>query len=157
LRNALDSARGDRFLVLNADSYVPFALQDLLAFHERGGWKASLLSVQMNDAGRFGLLSLDGAGRILAFREKQAGSSGPVNAGVYLIERDILAALPVNVPLSLERDVMPALAARGELGALLVPGPFLDIGTPEDYVRAEDFFGGLTDDTSSFSKDARSR
>lgn len=157
LRNALDSARGDRFLVLNADSYLPFNLQDLLAFHETGGWKASLLSAQMNDAGRYGLLSLGGGGRILDFCEKKPGSSGPVNAGVYLIERDILAALPQHTQLSLEKDVMPGLAARGELGAMVVTGSFLDIGTPEDYARAEDFLGGLCGSKVSPSSDARSR
>jgi NDP-sugar pyrophosphorylase family protein len=42
---------------------------------------------------------------------------------------------------SLERDVLPALAAEGRLAALPIEGEFYDIGTPEGWERAERRFG----------------
>jgi NDP-sugar pyrophosphorylase family protein len=60
------------------------------------------------------------------------GSSRHVNAGVYLLERSLVAALEPGRCSSLERDVLPGLAGRG-LHALEAAGPLLDIGTPEGY------------------------
>ena len=49
--------------------------------------------------------------------------------------------------MSLERDVLPAVADDGKLFGLELDGPFIDIGVPDDYRRLEadwpDLFGGL--------------
>ena len=76
-------------------------------------------------------------GRVRAFHEK-AGPEGPglINAGVYLIERAALAALPRGRALSLERDVFPRWLADGLCGVVSA-GPCIDIGTPESYARAQ--------------------
>ncbi|MBF0354917.1 MAG: nucleotidyltransferase family protein [Alphaproteobacteria bacterium] len=143
LRHVLGQTGHESLLVLNADSYIPFSLKDFSAFHRQGKWKTSLVSVFLKDAGRFGLLEIAPTGQVRSFKEKAAGSSGFINAGIYLIERELLAALPENVPLSLERDILPTLTAPGQLGAMCVPGPFIDIGIPEDFARAESFLAGL--------------
>jgi NDP-sugar pyrophosphorylase family protein len=48
--------------------------------------------------------------------------------------------IPPQGASSLERDVLPRLAAAGGLVGLTVPGDFFDIGTPEDWARAEAHF-----------------
>ncbi len=42
-----------------------------------------------------------------------------------------------TAPCSLERDVLPGLAAKDLIDGCVVEGPFIDIGIPEDFERAQ--------------------
>jgi len=64
-----------------------------------------------------------------------AGTAGVINAGVYVYDRRLLDELTAHC--SLERDVMPVLAARGALRGTVAEGYFRDIGIPEDLARAD--------------------
>jgi D-glycero-D-manno-heptose 1,7-bisphosphate phosphatase len=72
----------------------------------------------------------------VAFHERSPlGSPGAINAGVYVLRRGILDDLGENC--SLERDVLPHLAARGALRGSVLDGWFIDIGVPADFARAQ--------------------
>ena len=88
------------------------------------------------DTGRYGTVRVDSTGRVLGFTEK-AGASGPglINAGVYVFNRAIFEHIPEG-PVSLEKNVFPFILDRG-IYALEQRGMFIDIGTPEDYARAQ--------------------
>ena len=58
-----------------------------------------------------------------------------INAGVYRFDRRLLDDL--SPACSLETDILPRLAARGVLRGTVGEGYFRDIGTPEDYARAQ--------------------
>ena len=77
-------------------------------------------------------------GTIARFVEKDEGWSGPawVNGGAYAFAPALWRQLPEGAS-SLERDVLPRLAARGLLRGCRCEGRFWDIGTPEDWERAE--------------------
>jgi D,D-heptose 1,7-bisphosphate phosphatase len=60
----------------------------------------------------------------------------PINAGVYLMRKAILSRIG-SMPCSLERDVLPVLAKEGLVEGCVVEAPFIDIGTPEDFDRAQ--------------------
>lgn len=137
LRHALAATQGETLLALNGDSMTPFDLSDFLDFHERGGWTVSLAAVAMKDCARFGRLELTSGCGVLSFLEKQDSKAGVINAGIYLIERGVLAGLPESQCLSFEQDVLEPLARQGKLGAFPCPGPFIDIGTPESLAAAE--------------------
>ena len=79
-------------------------------------------------------------GAVLAFDEK-GSRAGPgwINAGVYFIRRRMLETIPPIIPISLEREVFPAWIGRG-LHGYAAGGRFLDIGTPETYAQADEFF-----------------
>jgi NDP-sugar pyrophosphorylase family protein len=78
------------------------------------------------------------AGRVDRFVEKDEGFRGPawVNGGQYAVSPLLWRHLPAGAS-SLERDVLPGLAAKGLLAGSEVEGRFWDIGTPEDHARAE--------------------
>ena len=85
---------------------------------------------------RYGTIQVGPDGRVSGFAEKaDAATDGLVNAGVYLFNRRILEYIPEG-PSSLERDVFPKLLNQG-IFALEQQGVFIDIGTPEDYARAQ--------------------
>jgi NDP-sugar pyrophosphorylase family protein len=79
---------------------------------------------------------MDRTGRITGFLEKTgANLPGVINAGVYAFNREIFDHIPEG-PSSLEKDIFPRILTRG-VYALEVQGMFIDIGTPEDYARAQ--------------------
>jgi NDP-sugar pyrophosphorylase family protein len=77
-------------------------------------------------------------GRVSRFVEKDESFSGAawVNGGQYAFSQELWRHLPAGAS-SLERDVLPRLAAAGRLIGSECPGRFWDIGTPEEFERAE--------------------
>jgi len=140
LRHALPHLRERTILLLNGDSYCEVDLAGLVAFHEESGGQATLTLTQVADISRYGRVGIGDRRRLLGFDEKSgARESGWINAGVYVLNREIIERIPVGQAVSLERDVLPDLvAARTAFG--FPGGRFIDIGTPESYAEAEAFF-----------------
>jgi D-glycero-alpha-D-manno-heptose 1-phosphate guanylyltransferase len=138
-RNALNRIQEDRCLVLNGDSYCRIDLRRLIETHLKRRASATLWLMPMDDCRRYGTVAIEKNDAISAFAEKSSkANAGLVNAGVYLMERSMIAGIPEGRAISLENDIFPGLIGRG-LCSVKGRGPFLDIGTPESYVIAESF------------------
>jgi D-glycero-D-manno-heptose 1,7-bisphosphate phosphatase len=121
-----------RFLLCNGDSLFDTNLAPLLAAAaaDPPGIPARLMVRHLEDASRYGVVTLDGD-CVAAFAERPSlETPGTINAGIYALRREILDRCPPAG--SLERDVLPALAAAGQLRASVGHGHFVDIGIPED-------------------------
>lgn len=124
------------FLVMNGDSFLELDFGELIRFHRGHNGLVSMAVRRVPDAARYGTVQLDGLNRVVGFREKiGAPVPGIVNGGVYVFRRAILENIP-DGPGSLEKDVFPRLLEHG-VYALEQRGMFIDIGTPEDYARAQ--------------------
>lgn len=140
---ALAAARGHvhgAALVVNGDTLAdcdPWLLEERR--WRNGAWGAMAL-YRVEDAASRGRVELSG-GKVARFVEKDANHRGPawVNGGVYAFAPWMWKRLPDGAG-SLERDLLPALAAEGRLEGLELPGRFWDIGTPEEWARAEEHF-----------------
>ncbi len=142
-------------LILNGDSYAEAVYADLLSAHSRPERRSglTLLAVRLDEGADYGALEIDGANRVLAFREK--GAAGPrwINAGVYAADREFFQALPDRA-FSLERDLFSEMAARGLIWAC--PGRFFfrDIGTPERLALAQEEFRWIRNRFPTEAKEA---
>jgi NDP-sugar pyrophosphorylase family protein len=137
-------SQSSNFLVMNGDSFLEFNCRELLRFHqEHGGW-ASIAVRRVPDAARYGTVHVDGQNRVVRFSEKLGTEEpGLVNGGVYVFNRAILRHIPEG-PVSLEKVVLPGLLEHGAF-ALEQNGMFIDIGTPEDYARAQALYHRLSE------------
>ncbi|PYY01667.1 MAG: nucleotidyltransferase [Acidobacteria bacterium] len=129
--------QGDaEFLVMNGDSFIQIDFHHLIATHHKHvGW-VTLASRKVDNASRYGLLRVDSDGWVRSFEEKSTDEiSGLVNAGVYVFQHAVLDHIPAG-PASLEKDVFPRLLKQG-VYSVAQDGIFIDIGTPEDYERAQ--------------------
>lgn len=135
--------RGEsEFLVMNGDSFVEIDLGQLIAFHRKTGCIATMAVLQMSDPSRYGTVQVGSGGRVIEFIEKtDSQSSGFVNAGVYVFDKAILQNIP-DGPASLEKDVFQKILDLG-VYAVEQHGVFIDIGTPQDYERAQKSFDRL--------------
>jgi NDP-sugar pyrophosphorylase family protein len=136
-------AKTSQFMVMNGDSFLELDLQQLIRFHMECGGVASIAVRRVADAARYGTVHVDEHLRVVRFSEKMGiREPGLINGGVYVFNRDVVYAIP-DGPSSLEKDVLPHLLKRGVF-ALEQNGMFIDIGTPEDYARAQALCASLT-------------
>ena len=124
------------FLVMNGDSFLEIDLRQLIQFHRDRGALVSMAVVKVEDSSRYGTVQIESGQKVIGFLEK-AGSDGPglVNGGVYVFSPQVLQYIPDGRS-SLEKDVFPQLLGTG-VYAFEQNGMFIDIGTPEDYARAQ--------------------
>lgn len=129
----------DRFFMLNGDVLADMDLTAQLAQHERTGARATLALMPVEDPSAYGLVRRDDDLAVREFVEKPSPEeidTSLVNAGAYILEREVLDEMaPAGTRISIERDVFPALVGRG-LYAYEAHGYWMDIGTPERYLRA---------------------
>lgn len=141
VRLALRQARENAVFILNGDTFFGVDYPAMQAFHRQSGAQATLALKPLRDFDRYGEVTLDGEGRITAFREKRPCAEGLINGGVYLLQRDALAEMPERF--SLEKDYFEPKAESAGLAGFRSEGYFIDIGIPADYARAQrDFADG---------------
>jgi len=124
------------FLVMNGDSFLELDFRQFIRFHREHGGLISVAVRGVPDAARYGTVQMGTNHRVVGFIEKTGDQApGIVNGGVYLFNRAVLDHIPQG-PASFEKDVFPRILELG-VYALEQHGMFIDIGTPEDYARAQ--------------------
>lgn len=134
LGNCRDVVSG-RFACFNGDVITSLRMEDLIGLHQHNGGVGTLALWEVEDPTRFGIVGLDSTQRVTQFKEKPKATevfSNLINAGSYLLEEGVFDVMPSGSH-SLERDVFPVLAERGELNGLPFDGYFIDAGTPTSW------------------------
>lgn len=144
LRLALPLFESDTVLVMNGDSFCETNLGTFWTWHCAREAAATLRLIKVVDTRRYGRVQIDANGRVFGFDEKgDTSAPGWINAGIYLLKRHLLQAIPTSGAVSLEREIFPTWISRGLYGYQSA-GRFLDIGTPEAYAATEQFFAPET-------------
>ena len=127
-------------MILNGDSFCEVDLEAVWAWHESRASAATMVVTQVSDTARFGRVELDAEQRVRAFREKTGDTRpGWINAGLYLLDRTLIEAIPAGRAVSLERECFMDWVDEG-FWTHPTRAPFIDIGTPESYRNAAAFF-----------------
>jgi NDP-sugar pyrophosphorylase family protein len=119
---------------LNGDELLDVDFRALLAEHERGGAAATIVVAQVRSP--FGVVELNGDGRVTGFREAPLLEDW-VNSGVYVLGPEALERLPERG--DHETSTFPELAAEGKLCGFRHEGVWLTVNTPKDLRSAEEF------------------
>jgi mannose-1-phosphate guanylyltransferase len=140
IRNAAASLRSgpeDPVVVLNGDVLSGHDLGAQIDLHRKADAAVTLHLVEVPDPARFGCVPTDFDGRVTAFLEKTPNPvTSQINAGCYVFTRRYIDAMPAGTVLSVERETFPGLIEAGEtVMGYLESAYWLDVGTPEAYVR----------------------
>ncbi|HXG24964.1 MAG TPA: NDP-sugar synthase [Chthonomonadales bacterium] len=151
IRNAAALFPGEAVLVLNGDILTDFDLAGVIAFHRKQGAIATIALRAVERPHAFGVLDTDAEGRVRAWHEPTeeekkrvaqyngppTGGSDYINAGIYVLEPEAIACIPVGRAVSIEREIYPALIAEDAPVFGIAPeGYWMDIGRPEQYLAA---------------------
>lgn len=143
LRLAFPLIASDPVLVMNGDSYFKADILDFYNRHASAGAMTSIMLAQVANTGRYGRIEIHPDGSIVRFIEKDKDSGpGWINAGIYLISRDLIRNIPTCRSVSLEREILPQCIGEKFFG-FIHQGEFIDIGTPESYRQADAFMQTL--------------
>lgn len=134
LRNA-EGLFDKRILLMNGDTFSRIDYRDMLRFHNSN--KADLtMALAEGRSNRFGKVRLEGS-KIVGFVEKSEQETGYVNAGVYILERELINEIPKGKAYSIEKEFIPSLLGRAFLIGYRFDGQFIDIGEPESYANLQ--------------------
>ncbi|MDP3791561.1 MAG: sugar phosphate nucleotidyltransferase [Candidatus Omnitrophota bacterium] len=137
VKNARKKIRSRYFFVLNGDSYCKFNPLDFVKFHNKNKAVVSILLGQVSDGREYGIVELDRSLCIKSFNEKRSKAKKClVNVGVYIFDRQVFDLMPQRKRFSLERDFFPSLTG-GKTFGYPKSSFFIDIGTPERYIKAK--------------------
>jgi D-glycero-D-manno-heptose 1,7-bisphosphate phosphatase len=128
----------EQFFLVNGDSLFDFNWLALCPPANDAAWPGLVrMALAAGIAGtRYGRVGVEGR-QVLSFAAS-GPPDHPINAGVYLMRKAIVSRI-ATLPCSLERDILPQLAAEGLIEGTVVEAPFIDIGIPDDFQRAQDF------------------
>lgn len=133
--------KSDTFLVMNGDSFCDVDFDKLLDFHIGKSAIMTMVLARSDAIKDYGSITLDDSCRIQGFKEKVSSVSNKmVNAGIYLMQKDIFSYMSEGDVFSLEYDFFPRLT-ESECYGYLTGGELFDIGTPERYEKAKKIFG----------------
>lgn len=120
----------DTFLMINGDILCKVDLKDMLARHRRNKSLATIALTTIDDISPYGVVKLKGE-KIMGFIEKPSREKAPsnlINAGVYLLEPEVIDEIPKGSPAQIE-SLFEKLAGEEELYGYVYEGEWRDIGT----------------------------
>ena len=138
VKNA-ESLLAGRTVVFNGDVLSDLDLAEVLKQHEETGAKATIVLTPVENPSAYGLVETEVDGRVRQFLEKPSYDEitcDTINAGVYVLEPETLDFIPKGESYSFERGFFPNLLKDNiPFYAYVHRGYWIDIGTPEKYLR----------------------
>ncbi len=137
LRNYFDQT----FVVVYGDLLTNLNISSLVDFHKARLSLATMALYQVENPADCGIVEVDDEGRVLRFVEKPPPEiifTNLANAGVYVLESEVIDFIPDNTFYDFGDDLFPALLRSGRaLYGYQISDYLIDIGTMENYRRAE--------------------
>ncbi len=131
----------DSFLVFNGDIFTDIDLSAMIQLHRQHKAIASLALTPVDDPTIYGVVETDSRGRVKRFTEKPGWANvttNMINAGIYILEPDILSHITPNTFSMFERDVFPPLLQSGHaIYSYPSSDYWIDMGTPDKYLRLQ--------------------
>jgi mannose-1-phosphate guanylyltransferase len=148
--------REEPFLVLNGDILTNIDYAELIKRHTTNKKATATIALyRVEDPSRYGVAELAQDNRVIRFVEKPPLEKAPsnlINAGIYVLEPEIFDYIPSGKRVSIEREVFPRLAEEGKLYGYDFEGLWIDIGKPEDYLKANNLWLDVEIKTNQIGK-----
>ena len=141
IKNAQEQLGGGEgpFVVTNGDVLTGLDLREVIEAHQSSDALATITLTPVEDPTAYGLVEVDHRLWVKRFVEKPISDevrTSLINAGIYVLEREVLNMIPEGREVSIEREIFPELQAAGRLRAYISSAYWRDIGTPRSYLTA---------------------
>lgn len=129
----------EHFLVMNGDILTDLNYTDLFEEHVSNGNIFTVSSHVREHQIDYGVLEVDANSRLCGFNEKPK-TKYMVSMGVYMSSRRILDFIPEGQSYGFDNLMLDLIAANQPASVREFAGYWLDIGRPDDYMKAIDEF-----------------
>ncbi len=105
----------DWFFVSSSDLITDINLRKLLDFHFEKGSKITVAFSESEEVSHYGIATMDENSKLTRFVEKPCESeafSNIVNAGIYVVEKEVLAHVPPDVEFDFSKHLFPLLVQK---------------------------------------------
>jgi len=139
IKSAAEHLDGGPFVATNGDVLTGLDFAEVVEAHLNSGALATITLTSVEDPTAYGLVEVDHELKVTRFVEKPGSDeihTSLINAGIYVLEREVLNMIPEGREVSIEREVFPELQAMGKLRAYVSSAYWRDIGTPRSYLAA---------------------
>jgi len=137
-RRALPLLDAPVFLIVNGDTLCEIDLAPMIDAHERSGALATLALVANPNPGHYNGVLLDAADNVAGFVPR--GTPDPTwhFVGTQVVKASAFAQLPDGVPAETVAGIYREFVTTqpGSVRGWRVDVPFVDVGTPRDYLQA---------------------
>jgi mannose-1-phosphate guanylyltransferase len=127
------------FFVFNGDVLTEIDLTAMMQRHRAVRPKVSIALTPVEDPSIYGVVETDAGGMVKRFVEKPGRDEAVgnmINAGIYILEPDVLENVPAATHFMFEHHLFPLLLERREAVLSYTSDAYwIDIGTPEKYLR----------------------
>ena len=134
---SLSKAKNDDVLICNGDTLFTVNTELLSHFHQEKKSACTIALKPMKNFSRYGAVDLDEQNVIKAFREKALCKKGLINGGVYILNATDFTKKPFPEKFSFETDYLEKYVAENNFFGQVQDEYFIDIGVPEDYLKAQ--------------------
>ena len=141
VRVALEKIINDHVFVFNGDTYIDVEVKKVEK-HWLAHRAPIIVAQEVSNTSRYGRLETVN-NRVLGFSEKGLSGPGLINAGCYVLPKNILDEFPCGVAFSLEENFLVTADVQQNFDVFVNKGQFIDIGIPEDYELAQNKLAGL--------------
>jgi dTDP-glucose pyrophosphorylase len=124
------------FVVMNGDLLTGLNFEHLLNYHVHARADATMCVRDYEFQVPFGVVQTEGA-RIISIEEKPSHQFY-VNAGIYILQPDIIDMLPKNTFYDMPQLFLDLIAAGKKACSFPVKEYWLDIGRPREFEQAQD-------------------
>jgi mannose-1-phosphate guanylyltransferase len=132
----LEDKLDDTFVACNGDVFADIDLKAEIDEHKRTNASLTISLTPVANPCEFGIARLDANNRILEFKEKPKPEevfSNLVNAGVYVIEKEIMQYVPKDKMYDFSKDLTPKIMDLGyRVQGHMLNGMWMDVGRPKD-------------------------
>jgi NDP-sugar pyrophosphorylase family protein len=128
------------FFVLNGDTFLETDYAPIDAYHQEKKADVTMVLTKNKKHEKRGMVRIDKTNKIVQYKENDTQNEDDFfysNAGIYLMNRKILKYIKKDEKVSLEHEVFPRLYKALSLFGYIVDRQYIDIGTPEKYLKAQ--------------------
>jgi NDP-sugar pyrophosphorylase family protein len=136
IKQALNMVTQTNVFVLNGDTFFVIDYKRLFRQHVNNRAQLTISLKEMHHFDRYGTV-VTSKNKVIDFQEKRFLAKGNINGGIYVLCKDLFNSIVMPQKFSFEVDFLEKYYNKLVFETFMSNGYFIDIGVPEDYLRAQ--------------------
>lgn len=138
-KDGLKISTHEDVIIMNGDTFFEINLNKMMDFHKKNKSDFTMAVRKSENIKNSGSIYYNNEKQIISFKEKKDVGAGLINGGIYIVKKNIFYNIN-KIKFSLEHDFLEKNINNYKIMAYESNEYFIDIGTPEDYYKANNHF-----------------